>query len=46
MTDRLRLLVLVVAYQAEATIERVLARVPRELAERHEVEILVIDDAL
>jgi hypothetical protein len=45
MTDRLRLLILVVAYQAEATIERVLARIPRELADRHEVEILVIDDA-
>jgi glycosyltransferase involved in cell wall biosynthesis len=45
MTDRLRLLILVFAYQAEATIERVLARIPRELADRHEVEILVIDDA-
>jgi Glycosyl transferase family 2/Methyltransferase domain len=47
MTDRrrLRLLILIVAYEAEATIEHVLRRIPGELADRYEVEILVIDDA-
>jgi glycosyltransferase involved in cell wall biosynthesis len=47
MTDRqrLRLLVLIVAYEAEATIESVLKRIPGGLADRYEVEILVIDDA-
>jgi hypothetical protein len=47
MTERhkLRLLILIVAYEAEATIERVLRRIPEELAYRYEVEILVIDDA-
>ena len=47
MTDRhrLRLLILIVAYEAEATIESVLRRIPGELADRYEVEILVIDDA-
>src|SRR5438874_7664394 len=47
MTDgrRLRVLILIVAYQAEATIEAVLRRIPGELAERYQVEILAIDDA-
>ncbi|RAI45706.1 bifunctional glycosyltransferase/class I SAM-dependent methyltransferase [Rhodoplanes roseus] len=47
MTDphRLRLLVLIVAYEAEATIAGVLERIPPGLAERFDVEILVIDDA-
>jgi glycosyltransferase involved in cell wall biosynthesis len=40
-----RLLVLVVAYNAERTIESVLARIPASLAENYDVEILSIDDA-
>ena len=47
MTDprRLRVLIFIVAYEAEATIESVLRRIPAGLADRHDVEILVIDDA-
>lgn len=40
----LRLLVLVVAYQAEATIADVLSRLPRSLPGAH-LEVLVLDDA-
>lgn len=40
-----RLLILVVAYEAEATIARVLARVPADLAKICDAEILIIDDA-
>jgi glycosyltransferase involved in cell wall biosynthesis len=39
-----RLLVFVIAYQAESTLTRVLDRIPRELFERFECEILVVDD--
>jgi glycosyltransferase involved in cell wall biosynthesis len=42
---RPRLLILVVAYNAEETITRVLGRIPAALAEDYEVEILVIDDS-
>ena len=42
---RPRLLVFVVAYEAEATIEAVLRRIPAALAAMAEVEILAIDDA-
>ena len=42
---RPRLLVFIVAYQAEATIEAVLRRIPAALEALAEVEILVIDDA-
>jgi glycosyltransferase involved in cell wall biosynthesis len=42
---RLRLLVLIVAYNAERTIEDVLTRIPHELSHRYDVEVLVIDDA-
>ena len=42
---RSRLLILVVAYNAEETISRVLGRIPATLAEDYEVEILVIDDS-
>lgn len=47
MTERcrLRVLILIVAYEAEATIERVLQRIPADLADQYDVEILVIDDA-
>ncbi len=40
-----RLLVFVVAYDAERTISDVLSRIPDSLAMEYDVEILVIDDA-
>jgi glycosyltransferase involved in cell wall biosynthesis len=40
----LKLLVFVVAYDAERTIVPVLDRIPRELGQRYDVSILVIDD--
>src|ERR1700687_3440849 len=40
-----RLLVFIVAYQAEATIRQVLDRIPKTLSDICDVEILVIDDA-
>jgi glycosyltransferase involved in cell wall biosynthesis len=40
-----RLLVFIVAYNAERTIADVLARIPRELAHDYSVEVLVIDDS-
>jgi glycosyltransferase involved in cell wall biosynthesis len=40
-----RLLIFVVAYNAERTIEAVLARVPQQLADRYDTEVLVIDDS-
>jgi glycosyltransferase involved in cell wall biosynthesis len=47
LTDqkRFRLLVLIVAYNAERTIASVLARIPGSLADKYEVEILAIDDS-
>jgi glycosyltransferase involved in cell wall biosynthesis len=44
VTTRPRLLVLIVAYHAEATIERTLHRIPARLLEDFDVEVLVIDD--
>jgi glycosyltransferase involved in cell wall biosynthesis len=43
--DRPRLLIFIVAYNAERTIENVLARIPASLSEECEVEVLVIDDS-
>ena len=40
-----RLLVFIVAYNAEKTIERVVGRIPARLADLFDVEVLVIDDA-
>jgi glycosyltransferase involved in cell wall biosynthesis len=40
-----RVLIFVVAYNAERTIESVLARIPVSLADEYEVEILAIDDS-
>lgn len=40
-----RLLVFIVAYNAEQTIESVLHRIPELLRTRYEVEVLVIDDS-
>jgi glycosyltransferase involved in cell wall biosynthesis len=42
---RPRLLIFVVAYNAERTIDDVLARIPHRLAEDYHVEVLVIDDS-
>jgi glycosyltransferase involved in cell wall biosynthesis/2-polyprenyl-3-methyl-5-hydroxy-6-metoxy-1,4-benzoquinol methylase len=43
--NRPRLLILIVAYNAEKNIGTVLARVPHRLAEEYHVEILVLDDS-
>jgi glycosyltransferase involved in cell wall biosynthesis len=40
-----RLLVFVVAYNAETTIESVLSRIPQSLTDCYDVEVLVIDDS-
>ena len=40
-----RLLVFIVAYNAEQTIEAVLRRIPRDLGETYDVEVLIIDDS-
>jgi glycosyltransferase involved in cell wall biosynthesis len=47
LTDqrKFRVLIFIVAYNAERTIERVLARIPATLSEEYEVEILAIDDS-
>jgi glycosyltransferase involved in cell wall biosynthesis len=45
MTDRARLLIFIVAYNAERTIEEVLRRIPAKLAADYELEVLIIDDA-
>lgn len=38
-------LVFIVAYQAETTIQNVVSRIPAALAERYEIEVLIIDDS-
>lgn len=40
-----RLLIFIVAYNAEKTIESVLQRIPTSLLEKYEVEVLIIDDS-
>ena len=45
MPTRPKLLVFIVAYEAESTLEKVIARVPDEVFERYDTEILVIDDS-
>jgi len=40
-----RLLILIVAYNAERTIRDVLSRVPHRLASDYDVEVLILDDA-
>ncbi|MGA2150101.1 MAG: glycosyltransferase family 2 protein, partial [Bryobacteraceae bacterium] len=42
---RPRLLIFVVAYNAEKTIDAVIARIPDRLAEKYDAEILILDDA-
>jgi len=44
-TTRSRLLVFIVAYQAEATLKDVLDRIPLGLSDGVEIEVLVVDDA-
>ena len=45
MTTRPRLLILIVAYNAEKNIGAVLGRVPRQLAQEYDVDVLVLDDS-
>ncbi len=45
MGDKPRVLIFIVAYNAEKTIESVLDRIPRSLADLYDVEVLVIDDS-
>jgi len=40
-----RCLIFIVAYQAETTIANVVSRIPASLAERYEIDILIIDDS-
>ena len=40
-----RLLIFVIAYQAEATLAEVLERIPRSVFDDWDCEILVVDDA-
>ena len=40
-----RLLVFIVAYEAESTLKDVLDRIPREVFETFDVEVLIVDDA-
>ena len=42
---KLRLLIFIVAYNAEKTIAHVLSRIPTFICEIYEVEVLIIDDA-
>lgn len=42
---KFRLLVFIVAYNAEKTIEQVLARIPSALRDDYDIEVLVIDDS-
>jgi glycosyltransferase involved in cell wall biosynthesis len=44
-TSRRRLLVFIVAYNAERTIQQTLRRIPRQLLDDYDVEVLVIDDS-
>ena len=42
---RKRVLIFVVAYNAERTIKNVLTRIPVGLGEQYDTEVLIIDDA-
>src|SRR5947209_2869077 len=43
--DKLRVLVFIVAYNAEKTIAKVVRRIPASLLETYEVDVLIIDDS-
>jgi glycosyltransferase involved in cell wall biosynthesis len=45
LQEKKRLLVFIVAYFAERTIEKVLRRIPASLNDDYDVEVLIIDDA-
>ena len=45
MHEKLKLLVFIVAYNAESTIKEVLNRIPAELMRLYDTEVLVIDDS-
>src|ERR1035441_7792041 len=42
---RNRLLIFIVAYHAEATVERVVRRIPEALSASYDVDVLIIDDS-
>ena len=42
--QKLRVLILILAYNAEKTITSVLDRIPRDMAEKYDLGILVIDN--
>ena len=44
-TDNGRLLLLIVAYEAESTLKDVLDRIPRSVLEEFDAEVLVVDDS-
>ena len=44
-TEKQRVLIFIVAYNAEKTIESVLERIPHSLADAYDVEVLIIDDS-
>lgn len=44
MINKSRLLIFIVAYQAEGSIENVLSRIPVALTDKYELEVLIIDD--
>jgi glycosyltransferase involved in cell wall biosynthesis len=43
--ERPRVLIFIVAYNAERTIAHIVERIPRSLLDRYDLEVLVIDDA-
>src|SRR5207237_9197513 len=45
MARRQRLLIFVIAYYAEATLRRVLERIPAIIFEQYDCELLIVDDA-
>jgi glycosyltransferase involved in cell wall biosynthesis/2-polyprenyl-3-methyl-5-hydroxy-6-metoxy-1,4-benzoquinol methylase len=44
-SGRPRILIFVIAYRAEKTLDRVLSRIPSSLFENYDCEVLVVDDA-
>jgi hypothetical protein len=43
-TSKLRLLIFIVAYLAERTIDKVVRRIPLDLLDSYDTEVLIIDD--
>ena len=44
MDQKPKILILIVAYNAERTIKNVLMRIPSDLLDEYETEVLIIDD--